>query len=50
MEFHRVHDLAFGGSSFNTSTNGNAHFNPITDNAGVLIPTLYAVIASNPFC
>jgi hypothetical protein len=42
LEFHRVHDLAFGGSAFNTSTKGNARFSPITDDAGVLIPTLYA--------
>jgi hypothetical protein len=42
LEFHRVHDLAFGGSEFNTSTKGNARFSPITDDAGVLIPTLYA--------
>jgi hypothetical protein len=39
---HRVHDLAFGGSEFNTNTKGNARFSPITDDAGVLIPTLYA--------
>jgi len=42
LEFHRVHDLAFGGSEFNTSIKGNARFSPITDDAGVLIPTLYA--------
>jgi hypothetical protein len=42
LEFHRVHDLAFGGSAFNTSTKGNARFSPIADDAGVLIPTLYA--------
>ena len=42
LEFHRVHELAFGGSEFNTSTKGNARFSPITDDAGVLIPTLYA--------
>lgn len=42
LEFHRVHDLAFGGSEFNTSAKGNARFSPITDDAGVLIPTLYA--------
>jgi hypothetical protein len=42
LEFHRVHDLAFGGSEFNTSTKGNARFSPITDDAGALIPTLYA--------
>jgi len=42
LEFHRVHDLAFGGDEFNTSTKGNARFSPITDDAGVLIPTLYA--------
>jgi hypothetical protein len=42
FEFHRVHDLAFGGNEFNTSTKGNARFSPITDDAGVLIPTLYA--------
>ena len=42
LEFHRVHDLAFGSSEFNTSTKGNARFSPITDDAGVLIPTLYA--------
>jgi hypothetical protein len=42
LDFHRVHDLAFGGSEFNTSTKGNARFSPITDEAGVLIPTLYA--------
>jgi hypothetical protein len=42
LEFHRVHDLAFGGSEFNTSTKGNARFSPITDYAGVPIPTLYA--------
>jgi RES domain len=42
LEFHRVHDLAFGGSEFNTSIKGNASFSPITDDAGVLIPTLYA--------
>jgi hypothetical protein len=42
LEFHRVHDLAFGGSEFNTSSKGNARFSPITDEAGVLIPTLYA--------
>jgi len=42
LEFHRVHDLASGGSEFNTSTKGNARFSPITDDAGVLIPTLYA--------
>lgn len=42
LEFHRVHDLAFGGSEFNPSTKGNARFSPITDEADVLIPTLYA--------
>jgi hypothetical protein len=42
LEFHRVHDLAFGGSEFNTSTKGNARFSPIFDDAGILIPTLYA--------
>jgi RES domain len=42
LEFHRVHDLAFGGSEFNPSTKGNARFSPITDDAGALIPTLYA--------
>jgi len=42
LEFHRVHDLAFGGNEFNTSTKGNARFSPITDDAGALIPTLYA--------
>ena len=42
LEFHRVHDLAFGGNEFNTSTKGNARFSPIADDAGVLIPTLYA--------
>ena len=42
LEFHRVHDRAFGGSEFNTSTKGNARFSPITDDAGVIIPTLYA--------
>ena len=42
LEFHRVHGLAFGGDEFNTSTKGNARFSPITDDAGVLIPTLYA--------
>jgi hypothetical protein len=42
LEFHRVHDLAFGGNEFNTSAKGNARFSPITDDAGVLIPTLYA--------
>jgi len=42
LEFHRVHDLAFGGGEFNTSTKGNPRFSPITDDAGVLIPTLYA--------
>ena len=42
LEFHRVHGLAFGGDEFKTSTKGNARFSPITDDAGVLIPTLYA--------
>lgn len=42
LGFHRVHDLAFGGNEFNTSNRGNARFSPITDNADVLIPTLYA--------
>lgn len=42
LEFHRIHDLAFGGNEFNTSAKGNARFSPITDDAGVLIPTLYA--------
>jgi len=42
LEFHRVHDLAFVGSEFNTSAKGNARFSPITDDTGVLIPTLYA--------
>ena len=42
LEFHRVHDLASGGSEFNTSTKGNARFSPVTDDTGVLIPTLYA--------
>ena len=42
LEFHRVHDIAFGGSEFNTSTKGYARFSPITDDAGALIPTLYA--------
>src|SRR5664280_442804 len=42
LKLHRVHDLAFGGSEFNTNTKGNARFSPITDDAGVLIPTLYA--------
>jgi hypothetical protein len=42
LEFHRVHDLAFGGTEFNISAKGNARFSPITDDAGVLIPTLYA--------
>ena len=42
LEFHRIHDLAFGGSAFNISTKGNARFSPITDDAGALIPTLYA--------
>ena len=41
LEFHRVHDLAFSGSEFNTSTKGNARFSPIADEAGALIPTLY---------
>lgn len=42
LEFHRVHDLAFGANEFNTSAKGNARFSPITDDMGVLIPTLYA--------
>ena len=42
LQFHRVHDLAFGDSEFNTNIKGNARFSPITDDAGVLIPTLYA--------
>jgi len=42
LVFHRVHDIAFGGSEFNTSTKGNARLSPITDDAGALIPTLYA--------
>lgn len=42
LKLYRVHDLAFGGSEFNTNTKGNARFSPITDDAGVLIPTLYA--------
>ena len=42
LEFHRVHDFAFGGSEFNTSAKGNARFSPITDDAGALTPTLYA--------
>lgn len=42
LKLHRVHNLAFGGSEFNTNTKGNARFSPITDDAGVLIPTLYA--------
>jgi hypothetical protein len=42
LKFHRVHDLAFGGSEFNTSIKGDARFSPITDDAGVVIPTLYA--------
>jgi hypothetical protein len=42
LKLHRVHDLAFGGSEFNTNTKGNARFSPITDDAGFLIPTLYA--------
>lgn len=42
LEFQRVHDLVFGGSSFNTSTKANARFSPITDDAGVLI-SIYAV-------
>ena len=48
LEFHRVHDIAFGGSAFNTSIRGNARFSPITDDAGVLIPTLYA--GTTPDC
>lgn len=42
LEFHRVHDLAFGGSEFKACTRGNARFSPIIDDAGILIPTLYA--------
>jgi hypothetical protein len=42
LKLHRVHDLTFGGSEFNTNTKGSARFSPITDDAGVLIPTLYA--------
>jgi hypothetical protein len=42
LKLHRVHDLAYGGSEFNASTKGNARFSPITNTAGVLIPTLYA--------
>jgi hypothetical protein len=30
LKLHRVHDLAFGGSEFNTNTKGNARFSPIT--------------------
>jgi len=39
---HRVHDAAYGANVFNPSPAGNARFSPIRDEAGLVIPTLYA--------
>jgi hypothetical protein len=39
---HRVHDAAYAASLFNPSPTGNARFSPIRDEAGSVIPTLYA--------
>jgi hypothetical protein len=41
-EFHRVHDIAYGGTDFHTNLKGNARFSPILDDEGVIISTLYA--------
>jgi hypothetical protein len=41
-EFHRVHDIAYGGTDFNTSLKGNARFSPILDDEDVIISTMYA--------
>ena len=39
---HRVHDATYVANLFNPSTSGNARFSPIRDEAGAVIPTLYA--------
>ena len=39
---HRVHDAAYAANLFNPSPAGNARFSPIHDEAGAVIPTLYA--------
>ena len=39
---HRVHDAAYAANLFNPSPTGNARFSPIRDEAGAVIPTLYA--------
>jgi len=39
---HRVHDAAYAANLFNPSPAGNARFSPIRDEAGLVIPTLYA--------
>lgn len=39
---HRVPDAAYATNLFNPSPAGNARFSPIRDEAGVVIPTLYA--------
>jgi RES domain len=39
---HRVHDAAYAANLFNPGTAGNARFSPIRDEAGLVIPTLYA--------
>ena len=39
---HRVHDAIYTAKLFNPSPAGNARFSPIRDEAGVIIPTIYA--------
>jgi hypothetical protein len=39
---HRVHDAAYAANLFHPGTAGNARFSPIRDEAGLVIPTLYA--------
>jgi hypothetical protein len=39
---HRVHGAAYAANLFNPSPTGNARFSPIRDEAGAVIPTLYA--------
>ncbi|MFA6115226.1 MAG: RES family NAD+ phosphorylase [Sphingomonas sp.] len=41
-ELHRIHSDAFGPTDFNGTDKGNARFSPIRNQAGDIIPTIYA--------
>jgi hypothetical protein len=42
MALHRIHPAAYKAAQFNATAAGDARFSPIRDEAGVIIPTIYA--------